>query len=358
MDMLLSPSRRRLLGTLSGLGALTLAGCGKTPPAAPAAALRVSGHTMGTAYQLRLAGRAVAALSASQLQNLHADVQAAFDAVDRDMSLHRSGSELVRLNRHQSLQPVALSRHLFDVLGEGQRIAAWSGGAFDMTVAPLVQAWGFGPQRHATIPAEAQRDAGRLALGYQGVRLDPARRSVHKLSSAIELDLGSIAKGYGADLAARAIEAHGITDFMVEVGGEIVARGRNAQGQPWQIGIEEPDAMPRRARLVVPLSGAAMATSGDYRIYFEHAGRRYSHEIDPRTAEPIAHGLASVTVVAADAMRADALATALIVLGPQRGLALAERDRLAAHFIVRGADGRLIDAATPAFQALGARRMV
>jgi len=190
------------------------------------------------------------------------------------------------------------------------------------------------------------------AVDYRSLRLDAQQRTATKAQAALQADLGGIAKGYGVDLAARAIEALGLEDYMIEVGGEVRTRGRNAAGQPWQIGIEEPDAVPQRARKVVPLAGLAMATSGDYRIYFEQAGRRYSHEIDPRSAAPIAHGLASVTVVADDCMAADALATALIVLGPQAGWALAQRERLAAYFIVRDADGRLHDRATEAFAVL------
>jgi thiamine biosynthesis lipoprotein len=143
---------------------------------------------------------------------------------------------------------------------------------------------------------------------------------------------------------------------MVEVGGEVRVRGLNATGQAWRIGIEEPDAMPQRARWVVPLDGRAMATSGDYRNYFIEHGQRYSHEIDPRAGAPIRHGLCSVTVVADDCMRADALATALIVLGEDRGRALAERAGIAAQFIARRTEGGFRDSMTPAFASLRAVR--
>ena len=359
MDTLLSPRRRRLLrsfgtvgafGAAGAFGAFSLAGCSDRRPAPLATAPQFSGQTMGTAYLVRLAG---VALPAARLEQLQADVQTALDSVDRGMSLYRPGSELVRLNRHRGDTPLALSPELFSVLAAAQRVSSLSAGAFDITVAPLVQAWGFGPDPRREVPAAQRLQAGRAALGHAGLRLDAARRTATKLQPALQADLGGIAKGYGVDLAARALDAQGIAHYMVEVGGEVRTRGRNASGQAWQIGIEEPDAMPQRARRVVPMSGGAMATSGDYRNYFEQGGRRYSHEIDPRTAAPIAHGLASVTVVAADAMQADALATALIVLGPQRGWALAEREQLAAYFIERGADGCLHDRSTAAFDALG-----
>ena len=157
------------------------------------------------------------------------------------------------------------------------------------------------------------------------------------------------------DQVALALDALGQADYMVEVGGEIRTRGRNAQGQPWQLAIELPDAMPQRALRLVPLSGRALATSGDYRNFFMHQGRRYSHEIDPATAAPVAHALASVSVVADDCTTADAWSTALFVMGPQRGLEAATQLQLAAHFVVRGSDGRFVETTTPAFAALGAR---
>jgi thiamine biosynthesis lipoprotein len=143
---------------------------------------------------------------------------------------------------------------------------------------------------------------------------------------------------------------------MIEATGEVRTRGLNAAGQPWQIGIEEPDAMPQRARHVVPMAAGAMSTSGDYRIYYEQDGRRYCHEIDPMTAAPIAHRLCSVSVVADDCMRADALSTALIVMGPDRGFAYAEANGIAAQFIERSAPRHFVDRMTSAFAALGARR--
>lgn len=351
MDAILSPCRRRLLGAIGGAGALALAGCGERVrlPSQSDAGWRFAGETMGTTYQVKIAG---ARLAAAQAERLAADVHSALDGVNRGMTLYRADSELMRFNRHRATAALPLSKELFDVLAVGQQVAVLSGGAFDVSVAPLVAAWGFGPEKRQIVPADEQLRAGRAAVDFRSLRLDAASRTAAKATSGLEADLGGIAKGYGLDLAARAIEASGIGHYMIEVGGEVLARGHNASGRPWRIGIEEPDAVPQRARLVVALDGKAMATSGDYRIYFEAQGRRYSHEIDPRTAAPIAHGLASVTVIAADCVHADALATALIVLGPQAGWRLAERERIAAHFIARGADGRLHDRSSTAFTAL------
>ncbi len=355
MDTLLCPGRRRLLGAAGAFGALALAGCTDTrtaaAPGSPRAGQRFSGLTMGSSYTVRLAG---AALAPARLETLQADVQDALDAVDRRMSLYRTDSELVRFNRHAAVTPLALSPELTTVLHAGQRVAELTDGAFDVTVAPLVLAWGFGPEARRGVPDGAALAQGRAATGHHRLQLDPASGLATKLQPGLQADLGGIAKGYGVDRAAQVLRAQGHEHFMVEVGGEVRTAGHNSQGRPWQIGIEEPDAVPQRARLVVPLSGLAMATSGDYRIFFEEGRRRYSHEIDPQRGEPIAHGLASVTVVTADCMQADALATALIVMGPDKGLALARRQGIAAHFIVRGADGRLADHATEAFAALRA----
>jgi FAD:protein FMN transferase len=357
MDTLISPCRRRLLlGTAGGLGALALGGCG--PAATTAAARSFEGRTMGTGYHVKLAG---STHSPARLESLQADVQSALDGVDHAMSLYRPGSELMRLNRQPAAVPLVLSRGLFDVLATAQQVSELSQGAFDVSVAPLVNAWGFGPDRHRTRPPAAQlqaqlqaQQARQAPAGWRGLHLDAAQRTVAKWHGALQADLGGIAKGHGVDLAAQALDDAGIEHYMVEVGGEVRTRGRNAHGRAWQIGIEQPDAVPQRARRVLPLSGLAMATSGDYRIFFEQAGTRYSHAIDPHTAAPIRHGLASVTVVADSCMRADALATALIVLGPERGLALARRLGLPALFIVREHGGTLRDIETPAFAALAA----
>jgi thiamine biosynthesis lipoprotein len=356
MDALLTPvakrlPRRRLLAGLAALAALGGASFALRPTGRAVAGPQVlDGATMGTSYTVKIAGRN---LSPARLAALHADVHAAFAAVDERMSLYRPDSELIRVNAHPAGR-VAVSPALLEVIGEAQAMARLSAGAFDPTVAPLVEAWGFGPGGPHGLPSAATLASGRRTVGHAGLVLDAATRTVTKAMDGLALDLGGIAKGRGVDAAAAVLVAAGIPGFMVEAGGEVVTRGVNASGRRWAIGIEEPDAWPRRARLVLPLGDEAIATSGDYRFYVEHAGRRYAHAIDPATAAPVAHGLASVSVIAADAMRADALATALLVLGPERGMALAQRLDLAAHFIIRDPDGALRDQASPALRARAA----
>jgi FAD:protein FMN transferase len=352
MDALLTPVAKRLprrhllwgMGALAGLGA---AGIAFRPLGHALAGPQVlEGATMGTSYTVKIAGRR---LSSSRLEAVHADVHAAFTAVDERMSLYRPTSELSRLNAHPAGR-LGVSPALFEVLEEAARVAVLSDGAFDPTVAPLVDAWGFGPSGPHGLPSAAAVAKGRGTIGHAGLELDTATRTVSKATPQLTFDLGGIAKGKGVDEAARVLAASGIEHFMVEAGGEIVTEGQNGQGSTWAIGIEEPDAWPRRARIVLPSSGEAIATSGDYRLFVEHAGRRYPHAIDPATGTPIAHGLAAVSVIAENAMRADALATALLVLGLDRGMALAERLELAAYFITRDDKGALHDHGSAAFE--------
>lgn len=350
MDALLSPRRRALLQAL-GAAAL-VAGCGErvAPAAANRPLLHFSGDTMGTTYNVRLAGTA---LSAEREAEARRAVQGAFDAVVARMSTYDPASELSRFNRHASTAPFALSAELLQVFAVARRVSAETAGAFDVSVAPLVDAWGFGPAKHREVPAAATLARLGDDVGYRMLALDHDAGVARKSQPGLAADLSGIAKGYGVDRAAAALEALGHADYMVEAGGEVRTRGRNAANLPWQIAVEQPDALPPRPRFITPLSGQSMATSGDYRIYFERDGRRYSHEIDPGTREPVTHRLASVSVVASDCTYADAMATALFVLGPERGHALAAERGLAALFIVRTGDGGFADRPTPAFAALG-----
>ena len=347
MDALISPRRRTLL--LGALGTAALAACQRPGSPAGTQRLHLTGETMGSTFNVKLdpAGQ-----PAERLQEA---VWSALQSVDARMSLYRPESELNGFNRAGAGAPIPMSAEFFAVLAAAQDISRWSDGAFDVTVAPAVETWGFGVNKQRRVPAAEQVAVQRGKVDWRALELDPAHRTASKGRQGLQVDLGGIAKGYGVDAVAKSLDGLGIAHYMIEVGGEVRTKGVNAAGEPWQIGIEEPDATPQRARHIVPLSGRAMATSGDYRIYFEEGGRRYSHEIDPTTAAPIAHRLCSVTVVADDCMRADGLATALIVLGPERGFELAERSGVAAQFIERAAPGRYSDRMTSAFAALGAR---
>lgn len=347
VDALLSPRRRLLLQGLAA--AAVAAGCGERP--AVTAAARFGGATMGSTYTVKIAGARITAAAEAAAQRV---VEAAFAGVVERMSTYDDGSELSRFNRHATPAPFPLSADTIAVLALAQEVSAATGGAFDVTVAPAVDAWGFGRAKAARVVAGDELAALAPRVGWRMLAVDARRGTATKAREDLAVDLSGIAKGYAVDLAAAALDAQGHADYMVEAGGEVRTRGRNAAGQPWQIAIERPDATPQRAHRIVPLSGLALATSGDYRIWFERDGTRYSHEIDPATARPVSHGLASVSVAARDCGYADAMATALFVLGPERGVALAQRQGIAAHFIVRDGRGGFRDVTTAAFAALGA----
>ena len=346
MDSLLSPRRRLVLQGLTA--AVMAAGCGQPGRVAN----QFGGPTMGSTYTVKLAGPHLGAAAEAAARQA---VEGAFADVVNRMSAYLDDSELSLFNRHRSQAPFALSADAYAVFGLAQQVSAATSGAFDITVAPVVDAWGFGPGRAQRVVGDAEVAALEQRVGWRMLTLDDRRATAAKARPDMRADLSGIAKGYAVDRAAQALDALGYGDYMVEAGGEIRTRGINADGRPWQIAIERPDAVPQQAYRIVPLTGLAMATSGDYRIYFERDGARYCHEIDPATGCPIRHGLASVTVVAPDCGYADAMATALIVKGPDAGYSLAASRNIAAHFIVREENGGLREFATPAFAALGGR---
>jgi FAD:protein FMN transferase len=342
--------RRRSL--LQGVGvASLLSACGAPAVVGTVPSASFSGLTMGSVYRVTLAGRGLT----DGLQAAAAEaVAAAFAAVDLAMSTYRPHSELSRFNAHAATTPLALSSDTLEVFGLARRASEATRGAFDVTVAPAVDAWGFGPGRRQRLVGDGERRVLERRIGWQLLAVDHAQGTVAKQHAGVRADFSGIAKGYGVDKAAQALDALGVEHWLIDAGGEVRTRGRNARGAPWQVAIEQPVAGPRRPRYVLPLSDLAIATSGDYRIFFEQGGQRYSHEIDPATGRPIDSRLTSVSVVAPTGAWADALGK-LIVLGPERGYACALEQNVAAHFIVRQVDGTLRDIMTPAFAALGGR---
>ncbi|MCK6504269.1 FAD:protein FMN transferase [Myxococcota bacterium] len=312
-------------------GALWLRRPPEAPPPPPDPAttgLRLSGLTMGTTWHATVSGPADGARA-------HQAVQAALDAVDARMSTYKPESELSVLNRAPGGQDLPVSPELAQVLAIALEVGRESGGTFDVTVKSLVDAWGFGPpDAPSQAPPEEQLARMRLLVGPDQLRLDPAASTVRKASDGVQVDLSAVAKGHGVDRAFEALAALGYADLMVEVGGEVRARGQNPDGQPWRVGVERPDG-DGGVLQAVALPDGAMATSGDYRNYREVDGQRISHTIDPRTGRPITHGLASVSVLQPSCAWADAWATALNVLGPVDGPALAQAQGLPALFVVR-----------------------
>lgn len=309
--------------------------------------VELSGPTMGTQYHVTLRPLP----QDYSAESLQAAIDRRLAEINRIMSTYDPDSELSRLNENASTDWVRISDALSTVLTEARRISVLSDGVFDVTVGPLVNLWGFGPRRgEGRIPDEAAIAAARERVGYRMLKLRADPPAVRKARPDLYIDLSAIAKGYGVDQVAELLEAAGVTDYLVEIGGELRTRGVNVEGRPWQIGIEKPAVGERTVQEVIGLSGQGMATSGDYRNFFEIDGQRYAHVIDPTTGWPVRHRLASVSVLDPSCMTADGFATALLALGPERGYALAEREQLAALFIVITPEGRFEEHATMAFQ--------
>ncbi|MAE95811.1 MAG: FAD:protein FMN transferase ApbE [Deltaproteobacteria bacterium] len=311
----------------------------------------LAGETMGTTWAVTLRAPD---LSRSSHAAWRAIVQEELDRVNAAMSTWDPDSELSRFNAHVSMAPFSLSAATLSVMELSKEVGAASGGAFDVTVRPLVAAFGFGAGARVPgeLPSEAELEEIRARVGADRLLLDPAAGQARKLHPLLEVELSAVAKGYGVEQVARRLIAEGQADFLVEVGGEIDARGQRPGGGPWRLAVERPEPDGRAVHAVVELSGLAMATSGDYRSFYEAGGEKLSHLLDPRIGRPIQHALASVSVVHVSAAAADAWATALFVLGPEDGPALAEERGIGAYFILRTDEDRYETRVTPGFPAI------
>jgi thiamine biosynthesis lipoprotein len=296
--------------------------------------LLISGPTMGTTFNVKVVTDDLTEARRDRLTQL---VREVLDGVDEHMSTYRSESEIEQFNRGET-RPFTASRELIEVVAEAQRVAVLTGGAFDITVGPLVDIWGFGPPGATEAPDEKTLRDLVAVTGFEQIEVDIEGLTLRKTRADCRIDLSAIAKGYATDRVSGVLTRHGLSRHMVEVGGEVRASGLNGSGQVWRIGVERPSIAGRSVQMVVPLADLALATSGDYRNYFVRDGVRVSHTIDPNTGRPITHNLASVSVIHTSCMTADGLATALSVLGPDEGFELAERQDIAAYFLVRVAD--------------------
>ncbi len=309
----------------------------------------LSGSTMGTTYQIKIIdlNKEVTA------EQLHNDIKATLEDVNNNLSNWRKDSEITKFNISAETTPQTISKDFTTVMAESYRIHQLTNGRFDVTLAPLIKLWGFGPKNQKgrlppdTAITEALTKVGMTKL----LKFEENASTLQKLKPDVSINLSAIAKGYGVDRVAQIIEKHGAKNYLVEIGGDLYSKGMNAKGKPWVIGIEKPDYKGRTVQAIVKVSNKGTATSGDYRNYVEKDGKRYSHIIDPVTGRPITHNLASVTVLSDNGMRADGLATALFVLGDKEGLKLAEDHKIAAFFIIRK-DGKFIEKSSSAYKAL------
>jgi thiamine biosynthesis lipoprotein len=316
------------------------------PGCAPLREHKLTGRTMGTTYH-------VTVVAWSPDRDLQQRIDARLDAVENAFSTYRPQSEISRFNRAaRAGEPFAVSADFASVMRTAARVFELSGGAWDGTVMPLVDLWGFGPAGPVSEPPPPERVQAALArVGFARIELR-APGALVKREAGVTLDLSSIAKGYGVDAVAGLLQRAGYASFLVEIGGEVSAAGTRRDGQPWRIGVNRPraEAAPDEVYRVVALHDGALATSGDYRNQFEKDGVRYSHIIDPRTGRPITNRVVSASVLAPDCTLADGLATAVMVMGAEEGISLLERlDGVEGLVVTEGPGGRLEDHATRGF---------
>ena len=310
--------------------------------------LTFSGKTMGTTYNV-----VVVASEATSSDDLGQAIKASLSRVNSHLSNWDPKSEISRFNANQSTSAIVISKMMAKVMAAANKVHRDSLGYFDVTLAPLIELWGFGTKKRLeAFPSEAQIAQARSIVGQNDkLVLDEKAATLAKRDVGVTINLAAIAKGFGVDEVAEVLLEAGYKNFMVEIGGDLRTSGKNARGQKWRIGIERPDQNGPRVQLTVNVSDLGMATSGDYRNYRERNGVRYSHILDTHTGRPVTHGTASVTVLAATAMEADAWATALLALGKERGEALARKHGIAALFIYK-AERQAGSSDSPAFSTL------
>ncbi|RUO27046.1 FAD:protein FMN transferase ApbE [Aliidiomarina minuta] len=317
---------RRMLFALSFI---VLSACSQEPEPQ-----NLRGNIFGTFFEV-----SVGAQHEIDKDSLESGIMQVLNEVDRQMSNYREDSDLNRINNAELHQPVSVPADLFYVLQKSEQVAQMSGGAFDHTVGSLINLWGFGPDgRVETAPPQEALDRELERVGYHYVILDEDAQTV-KRTSDLSISLSAIAKGFGSDAVSQYLLEQGIDNHLVNIGGDIMSKGKRAPGQNWRIGIEAPNDTQQMVRHILPIEDTAMVSSGDYRNYFEEDGVRYSHTIDPTTGYPIAHNLAAVTVLTDNATLADGYATVLMVKGVEQGVEFADKYDFAALFIVRSEEG-------------------
>lgn len=337
----------RLLALCLVIPTLLLAACGSD---ARLPQYELTGSALGTTFSVLL----VAPGELFSKDELRSSILETLDDVDRLASTWREDSELSRFNANASNTWIDTSIEFCEAIERALDIGRLTDGAFDITVGPLVNLWGFGPEGDVTEPpAEDRLRAMMSQVGYEQLQTRCDMPAVQKRSGSIYIDLSGWAKGYAVDKLAALLDQRALKDYLVEIGGELRVRGHNAEGLKWAIAIEAPSTTKRLPHSVLRLTDVSVATSGDYRNFFDYDGNHYSHTIDARTGYPVSHALAAVTVVNESAAYADAMATALLVLGPTKGPERAEQLGVAAYFLIRN-ETDFVEVESPSFQLLRA----
>lgn len=315
---------------------LLLVGCDNTGGVA-SRALVLEGKTMGTYWRVSLAG-----VDNAQEQGLKEKIQTQLDADDRLMSTWKNDSALSRFNQFHSTAPYPVSEAMSDIITMALRIGAKTDNAMDITVGPLVNLWGFGPHKSPEkTPDEADITAAKALTGLHHLQVINAsgKQWLQKDLPELSIDLSTIGEGYAADHLARLMEQNGISRYLVSVGGTVVSRGTNAEGNAWRVAIQKPTDRENAIQALVDINGHAISTSGSYLNYYELDGKRISHIINPQTGRPIEHRLVSVSVISTTAMEADGWDTGLMVLGAEKAKQVAEKEGLAVYFITKDDHG-------------------
>ncbi len=295
-----------------------------------------SGSALGTTYSLKLFGIP----DHIETRELHDQIKIVMNAVETSMSVHNSNSEVSQFNRHTSKDWFRVSGKMFQVIKESQSISNDSEGAFDVTIGNLIELWGFGRRMPPkSIPRKEDIDRIKYTTGYKHLQLSQSSNSIKKAIPGLTLNLSAIAKGYAVDSVSELLNEIGIERYLVEIGGELRAKGVKEPGKPWLVAIERPETDKRSIYKIIRLSDMSMATSGDYRNYYEIAGERFSHTINPFTGRPVENNIASVSVMHSSCMKADALATTLMSMGYSVGSQFAEDMGLAVLWILRTENG-------------------
>jgi thiamine biosynthesis lipoprotein len=329
--------KKRIISLSMILGMLALgAGCSGRQE------VLIQGNTMGTTYHIK-----VVTDRQHNADGLPEKIEARLKEINQSMSVFIPDSDISRFNRLDKVgEKIKISEDFYRVMSVAARLYRWTQGAWDGTVMPLVNLWGFGPRHMQTEPPSPEAiQAAKQKVGFDRIVIGQDR-TLEKRRADVTLDLASIAKGFGVDAISRLVRESGFSNFIVEIGGEVFASGVRVDGKPWRVGINRPDenASPTAIYRALSLTDKALATSGDYRNFFEKNGVRYSHIIDPATGYPVSNGVVSTSVIADTCTEADGLATALMVMGPERGLALVNRlPGVECLIVVHGKDGSLIN---------------
>ncbi|WP_394250752.1 FAD:protein FMN transferase [Vibrio profundi] len=318
---------------------LILAGCEQ-----PQEQVHLSGPTMGTSYNIKYINSDEFPTS----KEIQTEVDRLLEEVNDQMSTYRKDSELSRFNQYEGSDAFTVSEQTALVVKEAIRLNGLTQGALDVTVGPLVNLWGFGPEaRPEVIPSDEELAQRRAKVGIQ--HLSATTTTLTKDIPNLYVDLSTIAKGWGVDVVADYIESLGIHNFMVEIGGEIRLKGLNRENVGWRIAIEKPSVEERTIQEIIEPGDMAIATSGDYRNYYERDGVRYSHIINPETGKPLNHKVVSVTVLDPSSMTADGLSTGLMVLGEKTGMEIANQHNIPVFMVVKTDEG-FIEMASEAFK--------